>query len=144
MTWHTNISSTPSTSLQEQEAAFSLTSYLDTIRLERAKSNPTQEMSSSPDNETDTCQPSRYGTTYAHLTGTPGAEQLTFFAEASPVRTSVRQVKEQELRESVRDFGRNMRDSLEKCGLDLSLPKTHQICDSGTSELPRDLADDGV
>jgi DNA (cytosine-5)-methyltransferase 1 len=53
MTWHTNISSTPSTSSVEQEAAFSLTSYLDTIRLERAKSNPTQEMSSSPDNETD-------------------------------------------------------------------------------------------
>jgi hypothetical protein len=88
--------------LQEQEAAFSLTSYLDTIRLERAKSNPTQEMSSSPDNETDTCQPSPSGTTYAHSTEHPGEEQLMFFAEASHVRTSVRQVKEQELR---RAFG---------------------------------------
>jgi hypothetical protein len=135
MTWHTNISSTPSTSLQEQEAAFSLTSYLDTIRLERAKSNPTQEMSSSPDNETESCQPSPSGTTYAHSTEHPGEEQLMFFAEASPVRTSVRQVKEQELRESVRDFGRNMRDSLERCGLALSLPKTHLCFALGDLEL---------
>jgi len=136
MTWyHTNISSTPSTSSQEQEAAFSLTSYLDTIRLERAKSNPTQEMSSSPDNETDTCQTSQSGTTYAHSTEHPGEEQLMFFAEDSHVRTSVRQVKEQELAESVRDFGRNMRDSLERCGLALSLPKTHLCFALGELEL---------
>jgi hypothetical protein len=119
----------------EQEAAFSLTSYLDTIRLERAKSNPTQEMSSSPDNETESCQPSPSGTTYAHSTEHPGEEQLMFFAEASPVRTSVQQVKEQELRESVRDFGRNMRDSLERCGLVLSLPKTHLCFALGDLEL---------
>jgi hypothetical protein len=135
MTWHTNISSTPSTSLQEQEAAFSLTSYLDTIRLERAKSNPTQEMSSSPDNETESCQTSQSGTTYAHSTEHPGEEQLMFFAEASPVRTSVQQVKEQGLAESVRDFGRNMRDSLERCGLALSLPKTHLCFALGDLEL---------
>ena len=135
MTWHTNKNSTPSTSLQEQEAAFSLTSYLDTIRLERAKSNPTQEMSSSPDNETESCQPSPSGTTYAHSTEHPGEEQLMFFAEASPVRTSVQQVKEQELQESVRDFGRNMRDSLERCGLALSLPKTHLCFALGDLEL---------
>jgi hypothetical protein len=135
MTWHTNKNSTPSTSLQEQEAAFSLTSYLDTIRLERAKSNPTQEMSSSPDNETESCQTSQSGTTYAHSTEHPGEEQLMFFAEDSPVRTSVRQVKEQELQGSVRDFGRNMRDSLERCGLALSLPKTHLCFALGDLEL---------
>jgi len=47
----------------------------------------------------------------------------------------VRQVKEQELAESVRDFGRNMRDSLERCGLNLSLPKTHLCFALGDLEL---------
>jgi hypothetical protein len=95
----------------------------------------TQEMSCSPDSETESCQPSPSGTTSAHLTGTPGAEQLTFFAEDSPARTSVQQVKEQELPGSVRDFGRNMRDSLERCGLVLSLPKTHLCFALGDLEL---------
>ena len=115
--------------------AFSLTSYLDTIRLERAKSNPTHEMFSSHDNETDICQPSLYGTTYAHSTEHPGEEQLMFFAEASPAKTSLRRVKEQELAESVRDYGKNMRDSLARCGLSLSLPKTHLCFALGDLEL---------
>jgi hypothetical protein len=65
----------------------------------------------------------------------PGADQLTFFAEDSPAKTSVRQVKEQELPENVRDYGRNMRDSLARCGLDLSLPKTHLCFALGDLEL---------
>jgi len=73
--------------------------------------------------------------TWLPSTEIPGADQLTFFAEDSPAKTSVRQVKEQELAESVRDYGRNMRDSLEKCGLDLSLPKTHHCFALGDLEL---------
>ena len=134
MTWHTN-NSTPSTYSVEQGEAFSLTSYLDTIQSELVKSNPTQEMSYSQDKETDSCQPSQSGTMYAHSTGDRGEDQLTFFAEDSPAKTSLRQVKEQELAESVRDYGRNMRDSLERCGLDLSLPKTHLCFALGDLEL---------
>jgi len=138
MTWYhnqTNISSTPSTSSQEQEAAFSLTSYLDTIQSERVKLNPSQEMSSSPDNETDTCQASQSGTMSAASTENPGEDQLMFFAEDSPAKTSLRQVQAKELLESVQSYGRSMRDSLEKCNLYLSLPRTHLCCELGDLEL---------
>ena len=112
-----------------------LTSYLTTIQSERAKSKNTQEMSCSPDSETGTCQTSQYGMMSAHSTGDLGGDQLTFFAEDSPAKTSLRRVKEQELPESVLDYGRNMRDSLERCGLDLSLPKTHLCFALGDLEL---------
>lgn len=125
MTWNIN-NSTPSTSSQEQEAAFSLTSYLATIQSELVKLNSTQEMSSSPDSETVSFQTSQSGMTSAPLTESPGEEQLTFSLEDFPAKTSVRRVKAQELAESVQAYGKNMRDSLKRCGLDLSLPKTHQ------------------
>ena len=134
MTWHIQ-NSTHSTSSQEQVAAFSVTSYLDTIQSARARSNPTQETFCSQDKQTDTCQTSLSGTTWQPSTEIPGAEQLTFFAEDSPAKTSVRQVKEQELPANVRDYGRNMRDSLARCGLDLSLPKTHHCFALGDLEL---------
>ncbi len=137
MTWHTTAQndSIPSTSSQEREAVFSLTVYLDTLQSERVKSNPTQEMSSSSDNVTDTCQSSPSGTTCVVSTASLGEEQLTFFAEAFPAKTSVRRVKEQELAESVRAYGKNMRDSLERCSLSLSLPKTHLCFALGDLEL---------
>ena len=58
-----------------------------------------------------------------------------FFAEDSPAKTSLRQVKDQELLESVQSYGRNMRDSLARCNLDLSLPKTHLCFALGDLEL---------
>ena len=58
-----------------------------------------------------------------------------FSAEGSHAKTSVRQVKEQELPESVRVYGENMRESLEKSGLSLSLPKTHLCFALGDLEL---------
>jgi hypothetical protein len=109
MTWHTLEHSIFS---QEPGEESLQTFCLDTYLSELAKSSPIQETCSSPANETESCQSSPYGTTYAPLTESLGEDQLTFFAEASHVRTSVRQVKEQELQGSVRDFGRNMRDSL--------------------------------
>jgi hypothetical protein len=132
MTWHTLEHSIFS---QEPGEESLQTFCLDTYLSELAKSSPIQETSCSPGSETDSCQSSPYGTTYAPLTESLGEDQLTFFAEASHVRTSVRQVKEQELQGSVRDFGRNMRDSLERCGLDLSLPKTHLCFAPGDLEL---------
>ena len=127
MTWHTQNDSTPSTSSLGVEEAFSLTSYLDTIQSERAKSNPIPETSCSHDKQTESCPTSPSGTTWLPSMEIPGEEQLTFFAEDSPAKTSVRRVKEQELAESVRAYGKSMRDSLTKYGLALSLPKTHHF-----------------
>ena len=133
MTWHTH--SQPSTCSQGPEEAFSLTSYLDTLRSERARLNPTLEACSSNASVTECSQDSRFGTTSTPLTERRGEAQLTFLQEDSLAKTSVRRVKEQELAESVRDYGRNMRDSLERCGLDLSLPKTHLCFALGDLEL---------
>jgi len=132
MTWH-NLEH--STYLREQGEASLQTFCLDTYLSELAKSNPIQETCCSQDSETDTCQSSQSGTMYAHSTEHHGEDQLMFFAEDSHVKTSLRRVKEQELEESVRDYGRNMRDSLEKCGLSLSLPKTHLCFALGDLEL---------
>jgi hypothetical protein len=135
MTWHTNKNSEVFTCSQERVEEYLQTLSSDMKSLEPARLKNTQEMSCSPDSETESCQPSRYGTTSAHLTETLGADQLTFFAEDSPAKILVRRVKEQELLGSVRDFGRNMRDSLERCGLALSLPKTHLCFALGDLEL---------
>jgi len=67
--------------------------------------------------------------------GDLGEEQLTLFVGDSHARTSLRRVKEQELPAHVLDFGRSMRDSLEKFGLNLSLPKTHHCFALGALEL---------
>jgi hypothetical protein len=121
MTWHTLEHSTFS---PELEAESLQTFCLDTYLSELAKLNPIPETSCSPGNETDSCQSSPSGTTYAPLMESPGEDQLMFFVGDSPVKTSVRRVKEQELPGAARDYGRNMRDSLGRCGLSLSLPKT--------------------
>ena len=111
-----------------------LTSYLDTIRSERVRSSNTHETSCLPGSETDTCRSSPSGMMWLPSTEIPGAEQLTFFAEAGHARTSLRRVKEQELPESVRAYGRNMRDSLERCGLALFSGKTHHCFALGDLE----------
>ena len=107
-----------------QAGESSQTFCLDTHLSELAKSNPTQELSYYKDNEMESCQSSQSGTMSEPSTEDLGVDQLMFFAEDSPVRTSVRQVKERELPESVRGYGRSMRDSLKRCGLNMSLPKT--------------------
>ena len=132
MTWHTLEHSTFS---PELEAESLQTFCLDTYLSELAKLNPIPETSCSPGNETDSCQSSPSGTTYAPLMESPGEDQLMFFVGDSPVKTSVRRVKEQELPGAARDYGRNMRDSLGRCGLSLSLPKTVHCFALGDLEL---------
>jgi hypothetical protein len=83
----------------------------------------------------ESCQISQSLETSENLTGPNGEAQLTFSAVDSRAKTSPLRVKEQELPESVRDFGRSMRDSLEKFGLNLSLPKTHHCFALGELEL---------
>src|SRR6056300_1673782 len=121
MAWHTitqENNSTPSTCSQEQVAAFSLTSYLDTIQSEHVRSNPTQEKSCSSDSETESCQSSPSGMTSAHWTGDPGGEQLTFWPEDFLVKTSHPReqttAKNLELPASVLAYGENIKGLLEK------------------------------
>jgi hypothetical protein len=121
--------------LRELEAGYLPTSCSGTNRSLLSKSKTIREKYWSKDKPMESCHSFQPLETSKTSTGTPGAEQLTFFAEDSHVRTSVRQVKEQELPGSVRDFGRNMRDSLERCGLVLSLPKTHLCFALGDLEL---------
>ena len=108
---------------------------LDTQPSVQSKSNHTAKKSYEQDSGTESCQNSQSLETSENSTGDRGEEQLTFFAEDSPVRTSLRRVKEQELPESVRAYGKSMRDSLERFGLNLSLPKTHLCCELGGLEL---------
>jgi hypothetical protein len=136
MTWHTIRDDFDlSTYLQGLEVESLPTFCLDTGLSELAKSKNIHETSYSKGNGTESCPHFRYGTTCEISTESRGAEQLTFFAEDSLVKTSVRQVREQELPESVQDYGKSMRDSLERCGLSLSLPKTHLCFALGDLEL---------
>ena len=96
-----------------------------THQSQQSKSNHTAKRCLKQDSETESCQTSRFTETSENSTASHGEAQLTLFAEDSRAKTSLQRVKEQELPESVLDFGKSMRESLEKFGLDLSLPKTH-------------------
>ena len=139
MTWHTQ-NSTHSTSSREQEEAFSLTSYLDTIRSEPVKSNPIRGMSCLPDSETESFPAFPSGTMSVHSTEILGEEQLTFFAGDSPALTSVQPgqtimstERSEDLTERSRGYGQRWLESLEKFGLSLCLLKTPQILEQRDS-----------
>ena len=121
--------------LQELEAGYLPTSCSGINRSLLSKSKTIREKYWSKDKRMESCHSFQPLETSKTSTEIPGEDQLTFFAEDSLAKTSVRRVKEQELPESVRDFGKSMRDSLARCGLDLSLPKTHHCFALGDLEL---------
>jgi hypothetical protein len=123
------------TYLQEQAEESLEECSLATPQLQQLKSSHTAKKCLRQDSEMESCQSSQFLETSENLTGPNGEAQLTFSVADSRAKTSVQRVKEQELPESVRDFGRSMRDSLEKFGLNLSLPKTHQCFELGALEL---------
>jgi len=134
--WHSvNQNFDLSTYLQGLEEESLLTSCSDTKLSEPAKSKSTQEKSCCNDNGTESCQGSQSGTMSAPSMEDRGEEQLTLFAEASPAKTSVQQVRVQELPEHVQDFGRSTQESLMRYGLSMSLPKTHHCFALGDLEL---------
>jgi hypothetical protein len=106
-----------------------------THQSQQSKSNHTAKRCLKQGSETESCQSSQFTETSENSTASHGEAQLTLFAEDSRAKTSLQRVKEQELPESVRDFGRSMRESLEKFGLNLSLPKTHHCFELGDLEL---------
>ena len=123
------------TYLQEQEAESLAECCLATQPSAPSKSSLIVKKCSRHDSETASCRGSQSGTMFAHSTANHGEAQLTFFAEVSPAKTLVQRVKVQELPDHVQGFGKNMRDSLARYGLDLSLPKTHLCCGLGDLEL---------
>jgi len=106
-----------------------------TPQSQQSKLSHTAKKSCEQGSETESCQSSKSLETSENSTASLGEAQLTFFAEDSPAKTSVQRVKEQELPAHVQGFGKNMRDSLEKFGLNLSLPKTHHCFALGDLEL---------
>jgi len=93
-----------------------------------SKLRSTQDKSCCNDNETECCPSSPSGTMSAPLTESPGEEQLMLFAEDSPAKTSVQQEREPVLEATVRDYGKNISELLERYGLSLSLRKTPRFC----------------
>ena len=137
MAWHTTPThpSILSTFSQEQVEEFSLTSYLDTIRSERARLNPTQEISSSFDNRTGSSQSSLSGTTSAPSMDDPFGEpsissREDFLAKTFQPREQIT-AKNLELPESVQAYGASIKGLLEKLNLVLSSRKTHRCCALG-------------
>lgn len=115
MSWHYSLA---------QEGGFSLASYLDGLRSERLRSNPTLATSCSSDNERAFLNASLSGTTSAPSTASLGEGSSMSSAEGFPARTSPRQVREQDWPEAVVVFGLSICESLKSLGLDLSSPKT--------------------
>lgn len=120
MSWHYSL---------EPEAEFSLPDYLAGIPLLPARSSLTHVQSCCKDKQTECSKSSQCGTTCKHSTGTLGETESTSLPAASPVRTSVSQVKVAELPEAVAVFGNSTRDSLKKFGLVLSSRKTVRSCE---------------
>lgn len=119
MSWHYS---------QEQEADFSLVTYLDGLRSARSKSSSTPAKSSCSDNGTGCSSSSQSGTMCEPSTVARGVESLMLFRGDFPAKTSALRVQAMDLTETVRACGSSMSESLKKYGLRMSLPKTHRLC----------------
>jgi hypothetical protein len=108
---------------------------LATPQLQQSKLNHTAKKFYELGSEMESCQSSLSTETSGNSMEDLGEAQLTFFAEDSRAKTSVQRVKVQELPAHVQDFGKSMRDLLEKFGLNLSLPKTRHCFELGVLEL---------
>ena len=123
------------TSLPELAEEYLAEYCADTDQSVPWKLKSTQEKSYCNDSSTESSQNSPSGMMSAPSTGNRGEDQLTLFAEDFLAKTSVQQVKEQELPEHVQAYGRSMRESLTRYGLSMSLPKTHHCFAPGDLEL---------
>lgn len=91
-----------------------------------SSSNPIPQAYCSPDKMTAYSRLSRFGMTYAPLTGDHGAALLTWYLEASRARTSARQVKVPALMAPALDSGGKCTGLLARYDLNTSLWKTPQ------------------
>lgn len=91
-----------------------------------SNTTPTPEAYYWPDKTTEHSRLSRFGMTSEPLTEIHGEELLTWFREASPVRTYPQPVKVRESTESAADYGAKWQGSFAKYSRDSSLWKTAQ------------------
>lgn len=95
---------------------------------------PTPQAFCAPDKTTDFSRPSRFGMTFAPLTESLGADVLTLFLAAFPVRTSASPGPAKDLTASARVSGAKWRASFAKFDRDTHSWKTAQcslLADSG-------------
>lgn len=97
--------------------------------------SPTPQAFLPSDRMTAFSRPSRFGMTFAPLTGDLGAELLTWFLEASRAKTSALPVRAQASAENDPECGPTWRGSLAKFDPDTRSWKTAQLCLLGDSEL---------
>jgi len=119
MSWHY---------LQGQAAACWDHTFLDGAPDALLKLTPTAVVCSSQDKQTGILNGSPFGMTFAPSTAQHGVEQLTLLLADFPAKTSARQVKVQDLPETVRAFGLKCSELLAKFGLAMSSRKTVRIC----------------
>jgi len=106
--------------------AYSAASSLDGEPSVPLNGKPTQQAYCAPDKMTAFFRLSRFGMTYKPLMADRGEELLTLYLVDFHARTSVPQVKAQELTENDQECGEKWLASLGKYDLDTSLWKTHQ------------------
>ena len=119
MSWHY---------LLEQEEESSEDICWDGEQFVPSKSKTTLGEYCLPDNETESFLDSRSGMTSEPLMDVLGKGESMSSRGGSPAKTSVRQVRVQDLPESVRDFGSRCSELLAKLGLALSSRKTVRSC----------------
>ena len=136
MSWHYS---------QEQEAGFSLQTYLDGIRSARLRSRSTRAKSCCNGNATGCSTTSQSGTMCEPSTANLGEDSLMLFRGDFPVKTSVQRVKVQDSPEPVAVCGSNISASLMRFGLALCLQKTHRTCERvGSARSSMDLPSWGM
>ncbi len=114
--------------LQEQGAVSSVDNFSDIPQSVLSKLKSTQDKSCCNDNETECCLSSPSGMMSAPLTEPHGEEQLMLFAEDSLAKTYPHKEKALESMVNAVDFGRNIKESLGKLNLSMSLLKTPRYC----------------
>lgn len=120
---------------QEREAESSPGNCSDGERSVPLSSTPTPQAYCSPDRMTECSKLSRYGMTFAPLTGDRGEDVLTWFRGAFPVKTCQQQQAErQELQVSVPGCGLNSLASFARFDRDTHSWKTLQCSLLGDSE----------
>ena len=100
---------------REQAEESSGANCLDGEQFAPSKSNPTPQAYCAPDKMTAFSRLSRFGMTFAPLTGSRGEDVLTWFLEGSPVKTFQRQAKGLESRmEKEAGCGESLQESFAK------------------------------
>jgi len=114
------------TSSPGREEVCSAECFSDIPAFVLSRLNLTRERCFSIGSETESCPSSPYGTTFAPLTGDPGADSLTLCAAGFPAKTLAQLEKEQESAENAAGSGPKWQESFAKWDRATSSWKTPQ------------------